>query len=404
MKMATNYIWKNKEYLKFFASYTIGNIGDWFDVFALQIIFAHEFQASAMLLAILMIVYLAPMAFFSSYAGIFADRFNKKNVLMLTDILSGVATLFIILSNNIILSLLIVFIRSSFASLNAQAQPAALKYIVNEEELLPASSYNQIVAQLCQVIGPMLGAFVVIMSSAYWCLGINALSFFVSALLLLSLKPLQEIKDVFVNVSETKFIPNLKLTLSIIKANKKLLNILILTSLISIPVMMGFSQLVLLLKLLYPNNQSILGVMSGINGCGAIVAGVYLSRKKDLTHYIIYLVLSTIFLGASNIAFALYPEHFYLLPLYVASFINGAGFGIGMIIFSYLRTKEVSHEYVERVSGTMNMFMSTCYLIGLLLGGIITTLIGVRATFLAMGIMTFLIMLYTILIKAKFSD
>ncbi len=380
--MNTHSIWRNFEYLKFFASFTTGNLGDWFDLFALQIIFANEFHASPIVLSLLFIIYLAPMAFLGSYAGIIADKFKKKNILLITDILSGVATVFLLLSTNLEISLLIIFIRSSLASINAPAQQALLKYIVSEKQLLAASSCNQIVFQLCQVIGPLLGASIIAVASPYWCIGVNAMSFFISAIFLLTLKPIVEIYDKPIAL---KFIANLALTFKMITENKKLLHIFIFASVLSIPVMMGFSQLVLLLKMLYPNNLGLLGILSGINGCGTIVAGVYLSRKKELVRYTRYLVAGVLLMMVSNIAFAIYPEHFYLIPLYCASFIGGIGFGIGIIVFSYLRNKETPHQYMGRVSGIMSMIMAIFYILGSFLGGICTSLFGIRSTFFVMS-------------------
>jgi len=38
----SNNLWKNFRFTRFLTSMTINNFGDWFDVFALQIIFANE--------------------------------------------------------------------------------------------------------------------------------------------------------------------------------------------------------------------------------------------------------------------------------------------------------------------------------------------------------------------------
>ncbi len=39
-------IWQNFRFTRFFISFVTGNLDDWFDIFALQIIFVHEFHAS----------------------------------------------------------------------------------------------------------------------------------------------------------------------------------------------------------------------------------------------------------------------------------------------------------------------------------------------------------------------
>ncbi len=53
-------LWRSSRFTRFFASFAIGNIGDWFDVFALQIIFVHEWHASSWVLGVMLFLYFLP--------------------------------------------------------------------------------------------------------------------------------------------------------------------------------------------------------------------------------------------------------------------------------------------------------------------------------------------------------
>ena len=46
-------LWKNARFSRFFASMSMSNLGDWLDIFALQIIFVHAFHASPMTMGLL---------------------------------------------------------------------------------------------------------------------------------------------------------------------------------------------------------------------------------------------------------------------------------------------------------------------------------------------------------------
>jgi len=53
-------IWHNHRFTRFLAAITINNLGDWFDIFALQIIFVREFNASPLMMSALAFLYFIP--------------------------------------------------------------------------------------------------------------------------------------------------------------------------------------------------------------------------------------------------------------------------------------------------------------------------------------------------------
>ena len=76
-------LWQYPEYIKFYISYFLGNVGDWFDFFAIQMILAHQFNASAIDIVYGLGAYMLPMILFASVAGSVADRFNKKKTFVI---------------------------------------------------------------------------------------------------------------------------------------------------------------------------------------------------------------------------------------------------------------------------------------------------------------------------------
>ncbi|MCP4474021.1 MAG: MFS transporter [Gammaproteobacteria bacterium] len=181
-------IWHNSDFVKFFLSFTIGNLGDWFDFFALQIIVVHRFGGSPVEVSLLIVVYMLPFALFSVFSGIVVDRFNKKWLLFFTDFFSGLLTLGMIFAPKMIILMPLIFIRSTISNFNSPSQQAAVKQLVLPQQLLKASAYSAIAFQLCRILGPLLGAVVIAHYSARFCLSINAVSFFVSAVILLSMR------------------------------------------------------------------------------------------------------------------------------------------------------------------------------------------------------------------------
>ncbi|MCP4473542.1 MAG: MFS transporter [Gammaproteobacteria bacterium] len=107
MEVSETTIWRNFRFVRFFISFTIGNIGDWFDIFALQIIFVHEWQASPMLMGVLILFYFLPTIVLSPIAGVWADRVSQRNLMLVTDSLASILTLGLYFSPNVLSALIL---------------------------------------------------------------------------------------------------------------------------------------------------------------------------------------------------------------------------------------------------------------------------------------------------------
>ncbi|KAB1933411.1 MFS transporter [Micromonospora sp. ALFpr18c] len=129
-------------------------------------------------------------------AGQFADRFDRKKLLLTCNltraVLLGVLYLLIATDNvNLLLILLIAISSSVFLSLSQPAGIAAIKALVPPEQVSTAMSQNSIRFFGATLIGPPVGGWLFAIGRAFPYLG-AAVTFVVSSLLLLLIKkPLQ---------------------------------------------------------------------------------------------------------------------------------------------------------------------------------------------------------------------
>ena len=188
-------LWKNTDFTRFFTSFSINSFGDWFDIFALQVIFVYQWGATPVIQSVLLLAFFAPSIFLSPYAGLLADRLNLRNMMVCTDSIATVLTVGLVLSQSIVAALILLVIRNSVNSFTTPAQQAYIKHIVHDDHLLKASSYTTIVAQVGKIMGPMLGAVVLTFASPRACLGINAVSYAISALILIGLPKGERTQD-----------------------------------------------------------------------------------------------------------------------------------------------------------------------------------------------------------------
>ncbi len=390
-------IWHNSDFVKFFLSFTIGNLGDWFDFFALQIIVVHRFGGSPVEVSLLIVVYMLPFALFSVFSGIVVDRLNKKWLLFFTDFFSGLLTLGMLFAPKIIILMPLIFIRSTISNFNSPSQQAAVKQLVTPEQLLKASSYSAIAFQLCRILGPLLGAVVIAHYSARLCLSINAASFFISAVILLfmraeklgcsaSTEQLAEQKGIYRQISYAYQI--------IIKS--RVLTTTIPVMLIAFAlIMMAEAQTVILLHHIFPARENLLGYIVGISGLGSVLVGVFLSKREGITYYWRYLMIGFLVAMVGYFLMASYQAHWYIEWLYCFAFLQGAGFGAIVILSDYILKREIPTDVIGRVFGILSMAQGSMFLVGALGSGIITTLMGPRVTFFTVGASCLLLALIT---------
>lgn len=391
--MAEASIWRNKEYLKFFSSFTIGNIGDWFDFFALQIIFAHNFNASPLAISLLMIVYMLPNVLFGAFAGMIVDRFNQKWLMFFTDFICGFITLALVFSNGVVMALALVFLRSTIASINSPAQQVAIKHLVTEKQLLKASSYGSLSFQVCRIIGPLIGALVITVSSPKACLAINAVSFWVSALILLFLHLKPHI-DEEAHELVGSWWARLKQTQRVVLDNPLLKCMIGLMLLAFLFVMMAETQLVIILKHLVPSQPHILGYVIGVSAIGSTITGVWLSRKDDIQSFVPYLLLAFSTSAVGYGVMAIYQASWPLLIIYIAALIQGVGFAAVIILYQYALQRELAANIMGRVNGVLSMLSSAVLMLGAFGGGLLIMAVGVRTAYLmaALGLVVCLVL------------
>jgi MFS family permease len=130
-----------------------------------------------------------PVLFVGPIAGVFVDRWNKRNTMLAADALRAItvsvllATTFIgALSPGVQIGMIyvVVFLVSVCAQFFAPARVATIAEIVEEERLPKAASISQLLSSLALIIGPAAAAPLFFGVGIRWALSLNALSFVVS--------------------------------------------------------------------------------------------------------------------------------------------------------------------------------------------------------------------------------
>lgn len=130
---------------------------------------------------------IVPVILISPFAGVIADRFNKKTVMVAMDMLSAGAMLGLyIFSSRYDLSVRTVYTATFFmAIINTVfsiTTESLIPEIVKPDQLIGVNSVSRIIDSASAILGPVLGGVVFAFVDIRLFILINAVSFFVSAL------------------------------------------------------------------------------------------------------------------------------------------------------------------------------------------------------------------------------
>lgn len=165
----------------------ISQIGDWMlsVVLPTQIYILTE---SVLATGIMFIVEMLPRILFGSLAGVFADRWERKHVLIASDILRAllVSLIFIVRSRE---GLWVVYVVAALIAIINQffnpALQAMIPDLVDDTHLVAANSLTSLSSNLTRLIGPALGGALMTLLGFNAIIAIDAMSFAISGILTL---------------------------------------------------------------------------------------------------------------------------------------------------------------------------------------------------------------------------
>jgi len=159
----------------------LSNIGTWLQTVAASV-FVYQLTGSALAVGILNFASFLPIFLFSILGGVISDRFDRRVVVIVTHVASGIlSTILAVLAfSGAAAEIHIVVISFALNTSYALAKPALvsiLPSLVPREELTEAVGVNTLQFVTGQMIGPVLSAVVIATAGVPWAFAINALSY-----------------------------------------------------------------------------------------------------------------------------------------------------------------------------------------------------------------------------------
>jgi MFS family permease len=174
---------RHRNFTLIWAGGLISMIGNWILMTALPF-HVYAMTGSALATSAILMAYIAPGVLFSSVAGVFADRWDRRRTMFVMALGQGAATLALLLVQSpewIWVVYTVVFVQSSLGHFFGPAENALLPTLVGEEQLMAANSMNSMNDNLARLIGPAVGGLLLAWHSFASIVVVDALTYFVAA-------------------------------------------------------------------------------------------------------------------------------------------------------------------------------------------------------------------------------
>jgi MFS family permease len=177
-------LFRNRNFVLHWLAGAVSNVGDFFNSLAVIKILSEKPESLGLFMALIMIAKVLPGLLFGPVAGIVADRFPRRTVMIVSDLVRAVLVLTLVFVSQPHLIVALVFLAAVAGAFYNPASSAMLPSLVRPEELVTAGSLNVMTQRTAMLVGNAAGAAVLSVVGAHNVFYIDAATFVVSALFL----------------------------------------------------------------------------------------------------------------------------------------------------------------------------------------------------------------------------
>jgi MFS family permease len=371
----------NPGFLLLWMGQLLSQLADRVFIYVLMIM-AYSLTKSNLGVSIPMLSFGIPSILFGSFAGVFADRLDRKGLMVVSCLLRGMLILLLVplVNHSVLLIFLVSMLIYTAAQFFAPAESSAIPELVEKKNLIVANSLFIVTWMGASMIGFGLGAPLVNMMGEQATFILSASLYFIASsfifLVPLKYKVLQE------GSPKWNVFDDLKNGLIYISKNivigYSLFKLFIATSALAVLSLlaMSYAKEVLMIG---EKNFGYLVISAGI---GMFVGMTLLSRLSQYFKKTTIITASFLLSGAALFALATYSDiKLSLLLIFVLGLCN-------VFINSSLQTilqSEVPEGVRGRVFGVQNMLINSAFTFPLIIFGIVADMWGIRFSIAALG-------------------
>lgn len=401
---------QNRPYILLMGAQLVSNLGDWLYLLALLTLLGLKWNATPWEITAATLCAAVPVLVGGPLAGMIADKFDRKKLMILSDIVRVFIVLGFVFVGEMWQVYMLLIAKGLFDVLFGPAKNGKLKEIVPHDQIDRAVSISSMIEQSMKIAGPAIGGILVAAFGVTICFYINGATFLSSALLLLGLagrrlddsrkdRSLEEGSSVDAKPS---FWSELAAGIQTMKSIPIIAFGSLLLSVVILVLQIADSQTIVLFREIPNVPDGLLGWCIASSGFGTLLAAIIHLRikwsalvKMASGSGVMGIVLAISALFASYGPFGVVGD----VIIITAFFIVGLGAGMTFIPFQVVLQQRTPEHLIGRVFGTVGSLTTSASIIGPVLGGFLVTVYGPVPAFLLSGLLLFILGCIVIVLK-----
>lgn len=385
---------KSKDFRIYWIGMCISLTGTWMQKIA-QPWLVYSLTRSPLLLSLTGVLQFVPILILTLFAGALIDRFPKRNILIFTQSLSLIITMFLsvlvwtgkVQYWHILLTATVLGITNA---IDMPSRQAIVIDLVGKDELLNGVALNFIAFNLTRVLGPIIAVIIMEKFGAAFCFFSNSFSFLVVVISLSFIKCNSKLRDGSIRGS---IISEIKNGINYI-LHERVIFILMIILMVMYTFAPNFSVLLpVFTKEVLKQNEAGFSVLMSFIGGGAFLGAIFVSVFSSQNLKLLIILIMPFVIGSLLIFVSCISSFFMSKLLFSSLSFSFVVFTISANSILQIRSSDV---FRSRVMSVYTLVSSGTAPVGNLYAGMITEYFDVRVGFFACGviIISFVALIY----------
>lgn len=378
----------NRDFRRLLISKGTTSIGYWISFVAIFSKFVFETNIGPIGVGIFALVQLLPNVFSSFFFGPFADRFDRRKLLVFTEIVSAFLVLTLVFVNYVLVSYLVLFVLGLVKSLAGPTQKSMVAQIITKEEILPkANGIINGISTTAGIAGPGIGGLLLIVTTPESMFILDSVSYFLSAILILTMSK-YTVKESTSRAHFGQLIDGFRY----IRSSSIIISVIITNMLVFGLIGIFDAVFPLLIKENLLGTASDFSIIIGIVALGSLSGSGLMSTYGDQISSQNGIIIGTFMGGVSilcigSVVMIGTNTSWVWIFVSVFAFFNGFGNSIG-IGYSYtLIQQRTDNEYMGRTFSTFRSLTSFFEICLIMAGSFALTRINITSVYIFAGIL-----------------
>lgn len=381
-------LFRNRNFLFLWLAGAISNVGDFFNSVALIKLLSENPERLGTYVALVTVAKVVPQVLFGTVAGVLADRFSRKRIMIISDLLRAMLVLGLVFVSEPWQIISLVTASAVVAAFFNPASSAMLPSLVPKEQLVTAGALGVMTQRSAMLLGMGLGSAVLVLAGPHNVFLIDAASFVASALLVAGLVTAPSARRNSTPEADgaltaprpgalSRFRSDLAETLTFLRSNPPVRQLFAFFAVAAV----GDSGLNVLLVTFYTVALGIpaenLGYIWAIFGATSVAGAVALGAWGSRIPWYRLATWSSFYVWAAIMGALLWSRP---LPSIILMSLMGLGSGAINVAAQAAIGRLVPDRVRGRIFGVWGMMQSLIYIVGVTAAGILSDRIGPTPT------------------------